>query len=99
MTREPTSVTLSVKFRTPQCCERIRLTWSIAPDLGSDPFETYCGLLPVFSPAQRFKTAAGEDERAGRWRGTEKDECGIHIVNGKVERSTALPGPDMSPWS
>ncbi len=23
-------------------------------------------------------TAAGEDERAGRWRGTEKTECGIH---------------------
>ncbi len=25
------------------------------------------------------RTMAGEDERAGRWRGTEKTECGIHL--------------------
>jgi len=25
------------------------------------------------------RTAVGEDERAGRWRGTEKTECGIHL--------------------
>lgn len=25
-------------------------------------------------------TAAGEDERAGRWRGTAKTECGIHLA-------------------
>ena len=25
------------------------------------------------------RTTAGEDERAGRWRGTEKTECGIHL--------------------
>jgi hypothetical protein len=37
--------------------------------------------------------AAGENERAGRWRGTEKDECGIHIVDGKVVRSAILPVP------
>lgn len=29
---------------------------------------------PITTPVQ-----AGEDERAGRWRGTEKTECGIHI--------------------
>lgn len=33
------------------------------------------------------EVAAGEDERAGRWRGTRKDECGIHVVDGKVMRA------------
>lgn len=28
----------------------------------------------------------GEDARAGRWRGAEKEECGIHIVNGRLVR-------------
>ncbi|NRB36036.1 MAG: phosphoadenylyl-sulfate reductase [Rhodobacteraceae bacterium] len=28
----------------------------------------------------------GEDARAGRWRNTDKDECGIHLVNGKFVR-------------
>jgi len=28
----------------------------------------------------------GEDPRAGRWRNTEKEECGIHFVDGKVVR-------------
>lgn len=32
------------------------------------------------------KTKAGEDPRAGRWRGQDKSECGIHIVDGKVVR-------------
>jgi phosphoadenosine phosphosulfate reductase len=32
------------------------------------------------------KVAPGEDERAGRWRGLDKDECGIHFVNGRVVR-------------
>ncbi|WP_422074351.1 phosphoadenylyl-sulfate reductase [Tranquillimonas rosea] len=35
------------------------------------------------------KVADGEDERAGRWRGQDKDECGIHFVNGKMVRGTA----------
>lgn len=34
---------------------------------------TSIGDQPLTTP-----TAAGEDERAGRWRGTEKTECGIH---------------------
>ncbi|MEM8731985.1 MAG: phosphoadenylyl-sulfate reductase [Pseudomonadota bacterium] len=29
---------------------------------------------------------AGEDARSGRWRDTQKDECGIHFVNGKMVR-------------
>jgi phosphoadenosine phosphosulfate reductase len=33
--------------------------------------------------------AAGEDLRAGRWRGTEKSECGIHVVDGRIVRSEA----------
>ncbi|WP_299427565.1 phosphoadenylyl-sulfate reductase [uncultured Shimia sp.] len=33
------------------------------------------------------KVAEGEDPRSGRWRGQEKDECGIHFVNGKMVRA------------
>ena len=33
------------------------------------------------------RVAAGEDERAGRWRGLEKEECGIHFINGRVVRA------------
>ena len=32
------------------------------------------------------RVAPGEDPRAGRWRGWEKDECGIHFVDGKAVR-------------
>jgi phosphoadenosine phosphosulfate reductase len=35
------------------------------PSIGDEPITT--------------KVADGEDERAGRWRGTAKTECGIHI--------------------
>lgn len=31
----------------------------------------------------------GEDPRAGRWRNSEKTECGIHLVDGKLVRRTA----------
>lgn len=33
------------------------------------------------------KVAEGEDPRAGRWRGRDKTECGIHFVGGKIERA------------
>lgn len=39
------------------------------------------GCAPCTSPVQK-----GEDARAGRWRNTQKDECGIHFANGKVVR-------------
>ncbi|MEI4262410.1 phosphoadenylyl-sulfate reductase [Roseovarius sp. D0-M9] len=39
------------------------------------------GCMPCTSPV-----AAGEDERAGRWKGQDKTECGIHIVDGKIVR-------------
>lgn len=40
------------------------------------------GCAPCTTPVK-----AGEDPRAGRWRETEKEECGIHFVNGKMVRS------------
>ncbi len=39
------------------------------------------GCMPCTSPVTE-----GEDIRAGRWRGEEKSECGIHFVNGKMVR-------------
>lgn len=39
------------------------------------------GCKPCTTPVE-----PGEDLRAGRWRDTEKDECGIHFVNGKMVR-------------
>lgn len=39
------------------------------------------GCAPCTSPVK-----PGEDPRAGRWRGQDKNECGIHIVDGKVVR-------------
>ena len=32
------------------------------------------------------RVGEGEDPRAGRWRGQEKTECGIHFENGKAVR-------------
>jgi phosphoadenosine phosphosulfate reductase len=34
----------------------------------------------------------GEDPRAGRWRNLEKEECGIHFVNGKLVRGPVAAG-------
>ncbi|WP_254871406.1 phosphoadenylyl-sulfate reductase [Pseudooceanicola sp. HF7] len=39
------------------------------------------GCAPCTSPV-----APGEDPRAGRWRGQNKVECGIHVVDGKIVR-------------
>jgi phosphoadenosine phosphosulfate reductase len=36
------------------------------------------GCAPCTGPV-----AEGEDPRAGRWRGQEKTECGIHVVDGQ----------------
>ncbi len=33
------------------------------------------------------KVAPGEDPRAGRWRGSDKTECGIHFIDGKAVRT------------
>ena len=40
------------------------------------------GCTPCTTPVR-----AGEDSRAGRWRNTSKDECGLHFVDGKLVRS------------
>jgi phosphoadenosine phosphosulfate reductase len=40
------------------------------------------GCAPCTTPVSQ-----GEDPRAGRWRTTDKDECGIHFVNGKAVRT------------
>ncbi len=40
------------------------------------------GCMPCTSPVRD-----GEDPRAGRWRGNDKTECGIHIVDGKIIRT------------
>ena len=43
------------------------------------------GCLPCTSPV-----APGEDERAGRWRGESKSECGIHVTaDGRIVRANA----------
>lgn len=42
------------------------------------------GCAPCTSPVR-----AGEDPRAGRWRGQDKEECGIHFVDGKWVRTAA----------
>lgn len=42
------------------------------------------GCAPCTSPV-----APGEDARAGRWRGSEKTECGIHFVDGQWRRGAA----------
>lgn len=43
------------------------------------------GCAPCTTPA-----AQGEDLRAGRWRNLNKDECGIHFVDGKMVREGDL---------
>jgi phosphoadenosine phosphosulfate reductase len=40
------------------------------------------------------RVAEGEDARAGRWRGRDKDECGIHLVNGRYVRTAELETAD-----
>lgn len=41
------------------------------------------GCAPCTSPVK-----PGEDPRAGRWRGSNKTECGIHFIDGKPVRTT-----------
>ena len=38
------------------------------------------------------KVAPGEDPRSGRWRGQNKEECGIHFVNGRPVRTQTRTG-------
>jgi phosphoadenosine phosphosulfate reductase len=45
------------------------------------------GCAPCTTPA----LAGDPDERAGRWRGFEKNECGIHFVDGKAVPAAESP--------
>ena len=45
------------------------------------------GCAPCTSPV-----AVGEDPRAGRWRGADKKECGIHIMDGRIVRGPSQEG-------
>jgi phosphoadenosine phosphosulfate reductase len=45
------------------------------------------GYRSIGCEPQTRPVGPGEDGRAGRWPGTEKNECGIHVVNGKVKRA------------
>ncbi len=40
------------------------------------------------------RVAEGEDPRAGRWRGQDKDECGIHFIGGNVYRGAVVVTDD-----
>ena len=42
------------------------------------------GCAPCTTPVKE-----GEDPRAGRWRGDNKEECGIHVLDGKLVRTGA----------
>lgn len=48
------------------------------------------GCAPCTTPV-----APGEDTRAGRWRKLAKTECGIHVVNGRVERGPVARGIEL----
>ena len=41
------------------------------------------GCAPCTTPVK-----PGEDPRAGRWRGSDKEECGIHFVDGRMVRGS-----------
>ena len=49
------------------------------------------GYLSVGCAPCTTKVEEGEDPRAGRWRETEKDECGIHFIDGKWVRTEQQP--------
>ena len=57
-----------------------------AHDLPRHPLEakgfSSIGCAPCTSPSQ-----PGENPRAGRWRGADKTECGIHFIDGKAVRT------------
>lgn len=46
------------------------------------------GCAPCTTPV-----APGEDERAGRWRGLDREECGIHVEDGHLVRTTGAAAP------
>jgi phosphoadenosine phosphosulfate reductase len=57
-------------------------------DLPQHPLVEH-GYLSIGCASCTSPVKAGEDARAGRWRGSEKTECGIHFENGKLVRSAS----------
>ncbi|WP_280891598.1 phosphoadenylyl-sulfate reductase [Jiella mangrovi] len=55
-------------------------------DLPEHPLKS-AGYLSVGCLPCTRAVKPGEDARAGRWAGTDKTECGIHIVDGKIARA------------
>ncbi|WP_246272778.1 phosphoadenylyl-sulfate reductase [Oricola thermophila] len=55
-------------------------------DLPQHPLVSH-GYLSIGCAVCTSPVKNGEDERAGRWRGLDKTECGIHFENGKLVRS------------
>lgn len=47
------------------------------------------GYKSIGCEPQTRPVAPDEDPRAGRWSGTQKTECGLHFVGGKVERAVS----------
>lgn len=54
------------------------------------------GFLSVGCSPCTSKVNEGEDPRAGRWRESDKDECGIHFLDGKWVRTKQPPSTDGS---
>ncbi|MCC5958787.1 MAG: phosphoadenylyl-sulfate reductase [Rhodobacteraceae bacterium] len=57
-------------------------------DLPRHPLVSH-GYLSIGCAPCTAPVAQGEEPRAGRWRGQDKVECGIHIANGRVIRRQA----------
>ena len=49
------------------------------------------GCAPCTTPVK-----PGEDSRAGRWRSTEKTECGIHFIGGKAVRIPTITSEESA---
>ncbi len=53
------------------------------------------GYLSIGCEPCTTRTAPGEGARAGRWRGLDKDECGIHFTpDGRIVRTSASAGAE-----
>lgn len=55
------------------------------------------GFASVGDAPLTTRVGAGEDERAGRWRGLDRSECGIHELGGGAGRTAGSSSPDPSP--
>jgi phosphoadenosine phosphosulfate reductase len=61
--------------------------WFVEFDLPRHPLVDH-GYLSIGCASCTSAVKSGEDARAGRWRGSDKTECGIHFENGKLVRGS-----------